>query len=266
MSVFFGPAGWSYPDWKGTVYPARLPAGFHPLVFLAERFDFVEVNTTFYHIPAAKLPQGWVEKTAHLPHFRFWVKIHQSFTHERSAGEWAARQFLAALQPLIEAGKLAGLLAQFPYSFKCTSGNLSLVRNTAELFQPWPLAVEFRHRGWESEKVLEILRSDNLIWTNIDQPVISHSLPLTAHLTHADTAYVRLHGRNAAEWFADNGRDARYNYNYSAAELHDIAAVIRKLQETAKKIFVAGNNHYKGNAIQNLLQLKKIIQQEEAGG
>lgn len=120
--------------------------------------------------------------------------------------------------------------------------------------------MEFRHRSWDCVEVLEFFRASKLIFTNIDQPAVSLSLPLTAHASHPETAYVRLHGRNAANWFADAGRDARYDYLYSLSELGQIAEVIKKLQEQVKKIFVSGNNHYKGSAVRNLMQLKEMLQ------
>jgi uncharacterized protein YecE (DUF72 family) len=132
--VFFGPAGWSYADWRGTVYPDPQPPRFSPLAFLARQFDFVEVNTSFYRVPSLKMTQGWIEKTAAFPAFRFWLKLHQSFTHERMLDELMILDFHDCLRPLGEAGKLAGLLAQFPYSFKLQPANLAFLRDLAGRF------------------------------------------------------------------------------------------------------------------------------------
>jgi uncharacterized protein YecE (DUF72 family) len=258
-NVFFGPAGWSYPDWKGAVYPPALPPGFNPLEFLAKDFDFVEVNTTFYRIPDARLAEGWVRKTRHLDHFAFWVKLLQNFTHQRKLEKAEVGAFRQSLAPLRDSSKLLGLLAQFPYSFKHSDENLEYLDHLADAFAPDTLAVEFRHDSWNRNDVLDWFRRKNLVWTNIDQPVISSSLPLTSHFTHADSSYVRLHGRNYQNWFSGEGRDARYDYLYSALELGQIAEAIRGLKDQAKKIFVSGNNHYKGSAVKNLLQLKKMI-------
>jgi uncharacterized protein YecE (DUF72 family) len=259
---FFGPAGWSYPDWKGTVYPPEAPSRFNALEFLARDFDFVEVNTTFYRIPDLRLTGGWAAKTRHLDHFAFWVKLPGDFTHQRKLETSAVAAFLRSLAPLRESSKLLGLLAQFPYSFKFSDENFDFLNRLADEFAAETLAVEFRHNSWDRIEVLDFFRRRNLIWTNIDQPVISSSLPLTAHLTHADTSYFRLHGRNYQNWFSGEGRDARYDYLYSAPELGQIAGAIRRLKEQAKKIFVSGNNHYKGNAVKNLLQLKEMIAAE----
>lgn len=257
--VFFGPAGWSYADWRGTVYPEPLPPRFNHLAFLAGQFDFVEVNTSFYRIPPLTLTRGWADKTAACPDFQFWIKLHQSFTHERQLEMPMIDGFHACLQPLAAAGKLAGLLAQFPYSFHFDPGALSYLRELAGHFIAYPLAVEFRHQSWLDDEVLAFFKSAGLIWANIDQPLISQSLALTALVTARDTAYLRLHGRNYKDWFSGQGRDARYDYSYSAAELGRLGDVVARLKEQAKKVFVSGNNHYKGAAVKNLLQLKEIL-------
>jgi uncharacterized protein YecE (DUF72 family) len=221
------------------------------------------VNTSFYHIPAPKLTQGWVQKTAHLPEFGFWIKLYQGFTHERQIKPVQVRQFRDSLQLLRAAGKLHGLLGQFPYSFRFSEENLGFLAELSGQFADLPQAWEFRHRSWDQDAVYNFFRQQRLIWTNIDQPVISQSLPLTAQVTNPQTAYFRLHGRNYRSWFADDGRDARYDYCYGQAELQQIGQAIQKIRSLVKKIFVSGNNHYKGNAVGNLLELKKIIAAQE---
>jgi uncharacterized protein YecE (DUF72 family) len=257
--VFLGPAGWSYADWRGTVYPEPLPRAFNHLAFLAGQFDFVEVNTSFYRIPSAKLTRGWADKTAGCGDFHFWLKLHRSFTHERRLEKPMLDGFRECLRPLADAGKLSGLLAQFPYSFKFEPVNLDYLRELAGNFRPWTLAVEFRHDSWLEDEVLALFRENGLVWTNIDQPQISQSLPLTALATTGETAYLRLHGRNYQDWFSGQGRDARYDYSYSLAELGRLGEVVARLREQAKQVFVSGNNHFKGAAVKNLLQLKEIL-------
>jgi uncharacterized protein YecE (DUF72 family) len=264
--IFFGPAGWSYADWRGTVYPEPLPARFNHLAFLARQFDFVEVNTTFYRVPGLAMTQGWIRKTAVCPDFTFWIKLHQSFTHEQKLERQVLADFKNSLRPLADAGKLAGLLAQFPYSFKLAAERLTFLRELAGHFAAFPLTVEFRHQSWLEDEVAAFFKANALIWANIDQPQISASLPLTALVTARDTAYLRLHGRNYRDWFSGQGRDARYDYAYTLPELEQIADVIVKLKEQAKKVFVSGNNHYKGAAVKNLLQLKEILLRRRLAG
>ena len=256
---WFGPAGWSYKDWQGTVYPTGVPSTFNHLQFLARDFNFVEVNTTFYRIPSLKLTTGWINKTADLPHFKFWIKLFQEFTHKRELDQVAASQFKAAIEPLVQAEKMSGLLVQFPYSFKPDSDNFAYLRQLQETFQDYLLAVEFRHNNWNNQEIINFFQDKQLVWVNIDQPVISQSLPLTTIMTHTDTTYFRLHGRNYQHWFGKSGRDARYDYDYSTAELNTIGEKIKKLGQMAKKIFISGNNHYKGSAVKNLKDLKRIL-------
>ncbi len=257
--ISFGPAGWSYADWRGTVYPQPSPRGFNALAFIAGRFDFVEVNTSFYRIPGTRLTQGWVDKTAAFPGFRFWIKLHQSFTHEQRLERLMLDAFHDGLRPLRDAGKLAGVLAQFPYSFHRSPASLAFLGDLAGCFRDLPLAVEFRHQDWHEDGVLAFFRERGLVWANIDQPRVSRSLGLTALVTARDTAYLRLHGRNADNWFSGQGRDARYDYSYSAAELGGLGEVVARLKAQAREVFVSGNNHYKGAAVKNLLQLKDIL-------
>lgn len=259
----YGTAGWSYKDWHGPVYPTEKPKDFDALRFIAQSFDFVEVNTSFYRTPSLKLTEGWVKKTHDLEHFKFWVKVHQNFTHNMTLLRNEVEPFKKALEPLVKAGKLDGLLAQFPYRFKFDSTNFNYLLSFPIAFGEFPLAVEFRHNSWINEEVTDAFKKHNMIWVNIDQPVISQSLPLTSMVTHPDTTYVRLHGRNYKSWFSNEGRDARYDYDYQALELNQISETIKKLAEMAKKIFISGNNHYKGSAVKNLKALKKLMEKEK---
>lgn len=257
--LLYGPAGWSYKDWEGTVYPGKIPKGYNHLLFLAEQFDFVEVNTSFYRIPDRRLTEGWVKKTETVPGFQFWIKLYQGFTHKRRASKEEIVQFKQALEPLQGSGQLAGLLAQFPFSFKLNTGHLKYVDAVAERFGEYPLAFEFRDDSWNREELFAMFKEKQWIWVNIDQPLISRNLPLTSVMTHPEVSYFRLHGRNEKSWFSGDGRDARYNYDYSGSELGYIGQKINELVKLAKKIFVSGNNHYKGSAVKNLIELKKLM-------
>lgn len=262
----FGPSGWSYPDWEGPVYPAGAGRAFERLAFIAGQFDFVEVNTTFYRIPAVRLAAGWVQKTAGFPDFRFWIKAYRGFSHAGlTPPENEVKLFLEALQPLNESGKLAGILLQFPYSFHCRRPQVDYLAALGDLFAGYRLALEFRHASWNRPELFEMLNGRGWVFCNIDQPQISANLPLTARLTSPEAVYFRLHGRNAAAWFAGAGRDARYDYLYPATELEEIANLIKGLADRVPRVYVAGNNHYRGQALLNLRQLKNILSQVGGG-
>lgn len=262
LNIMYGTAGWSYPDWQGTIYPKPKPKGFNPLFFLSHMFNFVEVNMTFYTIPTEKIVTGWINKTRMCPNFFFWIKAFNGFTHKRVYITEDIKIFKQVIKPLFQNKKLGGILFQFPYSFKFSSSNFSYIETLIGNFCEYQTAFEFRHNSWNHPDVLDYLSINNSIWVNIDQPVISKSLPLTSILTNEEITYFRLHGRNYKTWFADKGRDERYNYDYKIKELDHLANIIKNLKNKTKKIFISANNHYQGNAVKNLLTLKKLLNNE----
>jgi uncharacterized protein YecE (DUF72 family) len=251
-----GPAGWSYPDWKGAVYPARAGRGFDPLAFLAERFDVVEVDSTFYRIPEPLRTGEWVRKVSDFPHFRFTIKLFQGFTHTRKASLVDERAFHRALEPLARFRRLSGVLVQWPWSFKNTEENRRALSDLLSRFSAYPLAVEFRHASWASRDILKLLREKKAAFCNIDQPELAHCLGPTTAVT-APLAYFRFHGRNATAWFTEGaGRDERYNYLYSAAELAPWADSVREAAASASEVVAIFNNHFRGKAVANAFQLQ----------
>ncbi len=259
--TYFGTAGWSYPDWKGTFYPEKKPRGFDELAYLSGYFDCVEVNSTFYRFPDRETVGKWVERVAGNPDFLFTFKLHHEFTHGPEAGDLAdkAAAFSAGLAPAAETGRLGVLLAQFPWSFQNTGENRARIAWIAEKFGGWQIVVEVRHASWDSAAVIDFLRKLNLGFCNIDQPVSKGSMGMTRHFTES-VGYFRLHGRNAKSWFkGDSGRDEKYNYLYSRKELEEWVPAVAESAKAATRTFVIGNNHFKGQAPANILQLKSLI-------
>ncbi|HXI82577.1 MAG TPA: DUF72 domain-containing protein [Verrucomicrobiae bacterium] len=256
-SILIGTAGWSYPDWENVVYPAGKAAD--RLRAVARYLDCVEVDSSFYHPPAARTTESWVRTLEQQPGFRFLAKAWQRFTHERSMPWTRAEHDLltTGLQPLREAGRLDSLLFQFPWSFRNDPKNRDWLDAIADAFADWPLAVEVRHDSWLADGTLEFFRERRLTFCNIDQPVLAHCLPPTAHVT-AEVGYFRVHGRNAKNWFREK-QDAyggRYDYLYSAMELDELLAHVTKITARTKKTFVVFNNHKDGKAFANALQFK----------
>ncbi len=253
-----GPAGWSYDDWKGIVYPPDKPRSLHPLEFLCRYFDTVEVNMSFYRPPSAAHSEAWVNKVSANPRFMFTYKLWERFTHQRH--EWPSvselRQFREGIAPAVEAGKFGALLVQFPWSFKRTPENRQWLARVLETFAEYPLALEIRHDSWNRPEVFEALADRRVAFCNIDQPMFRDSLGATDYVT-ARVGYVRLHGRNAADWFReDASRDDRYNYLYSRGELAEWLGVIQRMRTLANDIYVVTNNHYAGQAVVNAFELK----------
>ncbi len=255
--IRFGPAGWSYPDWDGIVYPSRKPHGFHAAEYLAQFFSTIEINTSFYHPPAARLSRDWVRRVEHNPQFQFTVKLWQRFTHERRASRQDEKTFKEALNPLAGAGRLGAVLMQFPWSFKYGKENREYLGGLIMQFVEYPLVMEVRHASWNQPEVFRMLNGLGVGFCNIDQPVIGRSLAPSEHsIPQSGIGYVRLHGRNYEQWFSSGEHpEERYNYLYKPEELEPWAERIRRIAEQAQATFVITNNHFEGKAVANALQL-----------
>ena len=189
--ILVGPAGWSYADWEGIVYPRNRPRGFHQAAYLAQYFDTIEINTSFYNPLRAEVPPSWVEKVQRNPSFQFTAKLWKRFTHERSASLQDEKACKQGLEPLAAAGRLGALLLQFPWSFKNTRENHEYMSGLFMQFMEYPLVVEVRHSSWNQPEVFDWLRAQGVGFCNIDQPVIGRSLAPSEHVT-MPLGYVRL--------------------------------------------------------------------------
>jgi len=258
-TIRFGPAGWSYDDWHGIVYPAHKPHGFHEAEYLAHYFDTIEINTTFYHPPRPEVARSWVRRVQHNPNFKFTAKLWQQFTHERATSHRDEKTFKEGIDPLREAGLLGALLVQFPWSYKNTKENREYFGGLVMQFLEYPLALEVRHESWNRPEVYQMLRELGVGFCNIDQPAIGRSLQPSGRST-APVGYVRLHGRNYEHWFTPNERpEERYDYYYSLAELEPWAERIKNIAAGGEEIYVITNNHFRGKAVANALQLISLV-------
>ncbi len=266
-----GPAGWSYPDWMGIVYPAKRPAGFHEAAFLAEYFDTIEINTSFYQPLKPENCAHWIELVAANPRFRYTAKLWQKFTHEPGATAEDEKAVRAGFDVLRKANKLGAVLIQFPFSFHRTDENLSYLDGLLDRFRDYPLVVEVRHATWNDPAFFEFLAERGVGFCNIDQPVMGRSLKPSERAT-GPVAYVRLHGRRYDTWFSDDPSvppSERYNYLYSGMELKPWVERIRAMMSPARlgqgyggqaaDIYVVTNNHYQGKAVVNALQLISLL-------
>lgn len=257
--VRVGPAGWSYEDWKGIVYPDSMPRSAHPVEYLSAYFDTIEINSTFYHPPSPKHCATWAAKSSGNPRFKFTAKLWRRFTHERDAwpDETEVRSFLDGVAPLAEAGRLGAVLVQFPWSFKRTPEERTWLARVLDAFSSLPLVLEVRHASWNRPEVFDGLAQRGVAFCNIDQPLFSNSIGPSAQVT-APVGYVRLHGRNAADWFReDAGRDERYDYLYERDELEEWIRKIERIRAAVDEAYVITNNHYRGQAVVNAFELMK---------
>jgi len=260
--VRVGPAGWSYADWTGYVYPPRKPKGFHEAAYLAQFFDTIEINTSFYSPVRPEHARAWVARVAANPRFVFTAKLWQRFTHEAGATVQDEKEVRAGFDVLHQAGKLGTVLLQFPFSFHRDEENTAYLRRLLKRFANYPLAVEVRHATWNAPEAYELLRESHAGFCNIDQPLIGRSLKPSAERT-SEVGYVRLHGRRYDTWFSDDStvpQHERYNYLYSAEELAPWAERVKRLAREADQVYVVANNHYQGKAAVNALELISLLE------
>ena len=285
-AVRVGTSGWSYPSgkgtWNGIFYPAppaRRPRGspkFDELVFYAEHFDTVEVNSTFYRVPAVAAVKTWAERTP--ADFEFSLKLYQKFTHPEmfaratgadpaSLGRKDVDAFRAALAPLAEAGKLGALLAQFPASFKDDPESRGYLEWLLKAFREYPVAVELRHRSWsdDADATAALLAEYDAALAQIDEPKFRSSIRQTLRPNVRGFYYLRLHGRNAAQWWKHDTSEDRYNYYYSADELKPFSAAAARAAREVKKAYLYANNHFSAKSVANAAILKAQLGQDLDG-
>jgi uncharacterized protein YecE (DUF72 family) len=270
-----GPAGWSYSDWSGYVYPTPRPKGFHEATYLAQFFDTIEINTSFYQPLQPDHAKQWLDRVAANARFVFTAKLWQKLTHELSATAAAGaspagalpisaedeRAVRAGFDILHRAGKLGAVLLQFPISFHHSAETSAYLDALLKHFADYPLAVEVRHASWNHPDMFALLRERNVALCNLDQPLIGRSLAPSDETT-ASLGYVRLHGRRYDTWFSDDPEvpmHERYNYLYSREELAPWAERIRNVTARTRTTFVITNNHYLGKAVVNALELLSML-------
>ena len=294
--VRIGTSGWSYPSgkgkWNGLFYPATRSkrAGtdlFDELRFYAEHFDTVEVNTTFYGQPRAEITRGWAARTP--AGFDFSLKLYQKFTHPKMFKEAALKaapgsegplldllaqvtqadidDFRGGIDPLADAGKLGALLAQFPPSFKDSPQARDYLAQLLRAFAEYPVAVELRHRSWSDAigETLSLLNAFGAAWVQIDEPKFRFSIRQNYLPNVTGFYYMRLHGRNAAQWWRHDKSEDRYNYLYTGDELREFSDTAGAAKELVKKSYLYTNNHFSSKSVVNAVMLKAQLGQPIEG-
>ena len=259
-SIRIGPAGWSYKDWEGIVYPPH-KGRFDELSYLASFFDTIEINSPFYRIPPPTHSKSWVRRVAHNTEFKFTTKIYKGFTHENAElqpGDVDA--FRAYLDPLAEANRLGALLLQFPWSFKDSPESREKLSTLFRQFVDYPRALEVRHATFQNQDFIDFIAGHGVSWVNVDQPLFSDSVKPAATVT-GPVGYARLHGRNYEKWFAHAESWERYNYLYSKEELEPWVGRIEEMAQS-KETYVIMNNHFRGQAIVNAVELEESLGME----
>lgn len=255
--IRIGPAGWSYTDWEGTVYPAHR-SKFDHLAYLASFFDTIEINSPFYRIPPPAHAKSWVRRVGNNPDFKFTTKIFRGFTHdEAQLAPDDVKAFRNYLDPLAESDRLGAVLMQYPWSFKNSPESINKLDRLFTAFDGYPLALEVRHSSFQNAEFIRFLDERGVSWVNVDQPMFADSVKGADTVTGA-VGYVRLHGRNYEKWFAHKESWERYNYLYSKEEL---APWVDRVQSMSKEkdTYVITNNHFRGQAVVNAADLQDAL-------
>ena len=245
-------------------YPRGVSTSKARLAYYAERFDTVEVDSPYYHLPDPAVTGRWAQRTP--PEFVFHVKAHATMTgHEPAAQEQAFAEFRASLKPLELSGKLRGILLQYHPRFVKSEPAKEELSRVQALLDPLVPLVEFRHRSWleedEQADTLGFLERNGLAYVSVDAPPTraSNVVPPIAAATHA-IAYVRFHGRNVKTWNIRSEKSwQRFDWMYTAEELEEWVARLGRLASEADEVYAMFNNNRDDFAPRSAVILRGLL-------
>jgi uncharacterized protein YecE (DUF72 family) len=272
VGIVVGTSSWADPGFVEDWYPPGLPAR-ERLAWYAQHFRAVEVNSTFYAIPAVSTVERWAEETP--DDFTFDVKLHKLLSRHsakldslpaalRDRAETKGRgrvvldaklqdaladATLEAVQPLVDAGKLTGFLLQLSPGFAPRCNELDELAPLIDRLAPHPVAIEPRRSSWvrgkRAEETLHWMESHGAAWVCVDGPDIDHLtvMPPLDAVTNPRLAYVRAHGRNAEGYVRGRSVAERFDWDYSDEELEEIRGRAEELASEAAEVHVMFNNN-----------------------
>ncbi len=238
-SLYIGCSGFYNNDWKGSLYLEDAKSKDF-LSLYSQKFNCVEINSTFYRNPTAKTLLKWTDETPE--DFKFFIKIPKTISHQKRLKD--CKEDIAAFCTHIQdhlKEKLSGFLYQFPPSFKNTQENIDLILKNINL--ACLNVIEFRHESWWNDEIFKILRDHNIIFSGVSFP---GNLPEDVIINHPEILYYRLHGKPVL-----------YKSEYTLEFLKDLAENIANMK---KKTFIFFNNTWGTAAINNSLYLKKLLE------
>ena len=289
--IAVGTSSWADPGFVEEWYPPDLPAR-DRLSYYAERFEAVEVNSTFYAVPARSTVARWAEITPEK--FTFDVKLHRLLSRHSAGADSLLPELrpkaktdergrviitpelqdlivdatLEAIEPLAEAGKLGPFLLQLSPAFSPRKHKLDELTPLAERLREAGLAIELRNRDWVDEERLEQTldwyESHGVTFVCVDSPPGDNFqiLPPIDAVTRREAAYVRMHGRNTDGYLKGKTVAERFGWVYSDEELQEIAQRARSLAEDANEVHVAFNNNRSSNAPDSARRFRELIGQD----
>ncbi|HEX3607633.1 MAG TPA: DUF72 domain-containing protein [Candidatus Dormibacteraeota bacterium] len=273
-AILVGTSNWADHE---RFYPPALERGARQrekLTYYARFFPVVEVDTTFYGIPRLSTVEGWLQRTP--ADFRFNVKAYRSLTgHEREGGRPRAptpeeeRDFMAAIAPLRDAGRLVAVHYQFPPWFKNSPQAREAIAVARERHPEDIVAIEFRHRSWFDDGAwpgtADLLRELDAVYVGVDAPQIGDATaPPLLEVTSPRLAIARFHGRNRGTWYirdAASSRD-RFDYLYRPSELREWVPAIRAAADSGVPVHVVMNNNRSNYAVVNAFELAALLDVE----
>jgi uncharacterized protein YecE (DUF72 family) len=266
--VRIGTCSWADEGLVKRWYPRGVSSPATRLAYYAERFDTVEVDSPFYHLPSPETATKWADRTPE--GFTFHVKASAEMTgHSEANRDESFAAFRDALAPLEEAGKLRGVLLQYPPRFAKSRASLEELAAVAPLLDPLVALIEFRHRSWVEEDeradTFSFLERHGLAYVSVDSPRTraSNVLPRIAVATHS-VAYVRFHGRNWRTWNLKGKTSAeRFDWLYDRTELEEWVEPLRGLAGQAKEVYALFNNNRYDYAPRSAQILRGLLDERE---
>jgi len=257
--LWVGTSGYSYAEWADAgFYPPGTKSG-NMLPFYAQNFPITELNFTWYQMPKARALERMHRQAP--ADFRFAAKLTRTLTHEIDPGQWRgqAAQYRDGIAPLIQARKLAAVLLQFPPSFVRAPQNRRYLAALLDELDGLPLAVEFRHASWATDRVFAELERRRTTLVAVDEPDLPGLFPRLDIVTNPGLFYIRFHGRNAKGWRSGN-MQKQFDYDYGDDELRRWAdSRIAKMARQAGSGVIFFNNHVRAQAPRNAVRLINLL-------
>jgi uncharacterized protein YecE (DUF72 family) len=280
--ILVGTSSWADPGFVKEWYPPKLPAK-ERLPWYAQRFEMVELNSSFYAVPDRTTVRGWVEVTP--PEFTFDVKVHRALSRHSAAPESLppdlrelhgtpelerplAERLVAETAPLVEAGKFGTYLLQRTPAFSPRKHRLEELDTLVGVLGPLGLAVELRNRNWvldeQRERTLDWYADRGVTFVGVDAPPSDNFqvMPPLDAVTNPERAYMRAHGRNTKGYLTGRSVAERFAWQYTDEELEEIAGRARSLAEDAREVHVAFNNNRGDDAPTAAQRFRALLGQE----